>query len=1088
MIKDFYLRCFFCLMLFFAINGIYAQTGSNSGFNVSGKVTDTEGETLVGATVAVKNANGITGGTVTDVQGNFNLKVASESETLVFSYVGYTSQEVKIGKNRIFNVTLVTDAKILGEVVVTGYQTISKERATGSFTKVGSKQLETRRLSSISSLLEGQVAGFNDGLLRGTTSMNGMTTPLYVIDGFPVENTRMNNQGSLVENLPDLNLEDIESITVLKDAAATSIYGARAANGVVVIITKKAKGDKTNVSFSSTLTYTPYKYYTGNLLNSAGIVDIEKEWAATNPNLVGEDAATYASSMLRNAYYTSPGITSILKYYAEQSTEQEMNNSLNKLASSDYNFYDQLGKYAKTSPVYQQYNLRIAKANKNNSFSASVTYKRNQEEDVNSKNNSLGLNIDNSTNITPWLKLDIGTFMSVRNENDQTFNPLSPGYTVLPYNKLMNDDGSYYTKYASERLPEDVINTINTYGLYSMDITTLDEIDRNIGNSKAFDLRSFARISVDLTKYLKYTGSFQYETGTDRYSLMYDKNSYYVRHLVNQFATDVADEGFAYQLPYGNINYTQDQFLSAYNFRQQLDFNKIWNDKHEVTAIMGSETRENKITLNRLNLFGYDPDLLSHTAINGASLSSVTGVLGSSSLRADDIASMDEYLNRFVSFYGNAAYTYKSKYTLSGSLRWDRSNLWGTSSKYQKKPIWSTGASWNVSKEDFFNVDWVDMLKMRVSYGIGGNIAKGSAPYMIANYYNNYNVGGLYGSISSRPNPLLSWELTTTTNIGADFSLFKNRLSGTVEYYNKYGEDLLANTMGVPTEGFGYSTYTMNNGEMRNRGIEASLFGNVIKAGDFRWDASAIFGYNKNEVVYVNVKAPVYFLQLDYPEAYPIIGNPYNSIYAYDWAGLSSEGLPQVYDENNEIVTYQPTTLESIKYQGTTIPKYSGSLGSTLTYKDFNLSFLFVYAGGHKMRNTDLPFLSSSYVWAAGGYITQMGNVNGDIVNRWMKPGDELITDVPKMVFSESDYSTSTLYEIYRNASIHVIDVSNIRLANVSFAYNIPTNLCKKISVQNARLQVNVENPATWAKTKAAKYMLKGYQMPSYVFGIYMNF
>lgn len=206
-----------------------------------------------------------------------------------------------------------------------------------------------------------------------------------------------------------------------------------------------------------------------------------------------------------------------------------------------------------------------------------------------------------------------------------------------------------------------------------------------------------------------------------------------------------------------------------------------------------------------------------------------------------------EMVNRFVSYYSNVAYTYDRRYTLSGSIRWDRSNLWGTNSKYQNKPLWSVGAAWNISSEKFFDCKWADMLKLRLSYGIGGNIAKGSAPYLTATYFTSNLVGGLYGSISTPPNPNLRWEKTTTFNIGADFALFSNRLLGTLDFYNKLSEDLLANQTGIPTEGFGYSTLVSNNGVMRNRGIELSLSGDVIRREHLNWNMGFILLITKTK-------------------------------------------------------------------------------------------------------------------------------------------------------------------------------------------------------------------------------------------------
>ena len=241
------------------------------------------------------------------------------------------------------------------------------------------------------------------------------------------------------------------------------------------------------------------------------------------------------------------------------------------------------------------------------------------------------------------------------------------------------------------------------------------------------------------------------------------------------------------------------------------------------------------------------------------------------------------------------------------------------------------------------------MMKLRFSYGIGGNIAKNSAPYMTAYYNNNTHVGGIQGTISNRPNPDLRWEKTTTANIGVDFSMFRNRLNGSIEYYNKSGVDLLANTNGVPTEGFGFSTYTMNNGKMRNRGFELTLSGDVIMGKDWNWNVGGVLGYNKNKVTYVNVKVPAIFLQFDYPAAYPRVGVPYNAIYGYLWAGLDSKGQPQVYDsEGNIHVSSSPQKVEDAVYLGTSVPVYSGAINTNLRYKNWELAAQLLFEGGTK--------------------------------------------------------------------------------------------------------------------------------------------
>ncbi len=1054
--------------------------------NLAGNIVDEEGEPMIGATVSVP---GSPYGTVTDTDGHFSFYIPKECGQVLVSYVGMESQSVKVSGKDNVKVVMSENKTLLDDVVVTGYQTISKERATGSFTKVTASDLKDKRLSDLSTVLAGEVAGYNDGLIRGVTTMNASTSPLYVIDGFPVEKTKLTGNGNgIEEDLPDLNMDDIESITVLKDAAAASIYGARAANGVIVVTTKKsaAKG-KTNVSFNASLTWHPYSYYTGNLASSDLVVDLEKEWASQNPNLTGDGVKDYAKNMLSQNIYPSSGIRSILNYYAGNISESEMNATLSRLAAKGYNYYDQMEKYAKRDPLYQQYNVNIVNNSVNNLFKASVTYKHDALEDKYSNNQSLGLNLTNSTNFTKWLSLDLGAYFKIGEDNTQDYSVLSPGYSILPYDDLVNADGSNYTKPMSERYNASTLALYQKYGLYNMDITPLDELGRQITTNKELALRTFARLNIQFFPWLKYSASFQYERASYRGEALQNKASASVRGTVNNYAVEAGENSVDYAIPYGDILTRTDQYTSAYNFRQQLNFDKTFSDVHSVTAILGTETIQNKQELHRNKLFNYDSQMLSSSMVNNAAINSgVNGVLGYSSMLESALSASYENVNRYVSVYGNAAYTYDDRYSVTGSLRWDRSNLWGTSSKYQNKPIWSVGASWIISKEKFFHVHWVDYLKLRVSDGIAGNVSKNSAPYMVAGYSNNSHVGGTQGYVQSRANPMLSWEKTNTLNIGVDFAMLKNRLTGTIEYYNKKGTDLLASTMGNPTEGWGYSTYTINNGEMYNRGVEISLSGEIVRAKDFSWRANMTYAYNKNKVTYVNVKAPVYFLQLDYPYAYPVVGNEYNAIYAYKWAGLSEEGLPQVYNENGEKVSDQPTTLDAIVYAGTTTPKYSGSFGTSVSYKNFDLSLQFLFAGGHKVRNANPAFLACSY--SSIGYISNIAGASAGLADRWQKAGDEMHTNVPKAVFAESDWSASSLYNTYYYADINVLDASYIRLNNISLAYHLPKAVCRSLYMQSARIQANVENPFFWAKSSQVKYQLGGYNATNYVLGIYLNF
>ncbi len=1067
----------FLFLIFCGVSG-YAQRDRT----ISGIVLDENGEPLPAAHVRqVEQTKGEElAAVITDLNGHFRLTLVDTAKEIQISFMGYDTQKVALTQETSYRIVLQPSAELLKEVVVTGYQTISRERATGSFAKVDAKTLENQRLNSIGSLMEGRVAGYSNGKIRGVTSMNGLTTPLYVIDGFPVEKTVNDGLGNWVENIPDLNIDDIADITVLKDAAATSIYGARAANGVVVITTKKARQGQMNVALSVTLTMTPYKYYTGHLAGSADMIGLEREWAEMNPNLQGEDAAAYAKNLLNNAtMYPYGGVSAILKQRAGLIGEAEMQRQLDELAARGFRYYDDVKRLGMRNPLQQQYNLSLGSGTEKNTFNASLTYRSNKMEDKYTENESFGLNLQNSVKITDWLSIDLGTFLSYESGTTHLNSLYNPGYAVVPYNSLLAADGTPYTSTAAERLSLSQQQIMSGYRLYSMDITPLDELGRNLGKIKNFSNRTFAKLNLHFAEWLKYVVSFQYEAGEYKDNQLLDKSTYAVRSKVNSFAIDNNSSGTAtYILPYGNIYTTAVNSLRSYNFRQQLDFNKTIAGKHEVAALLGMEVREGKSEYNNRSYYNYDPDLLTYDLIDERVLSNTyTGVLGNwVSFDKNSISKIYELTNRFVSFYGNAAYTYKDRYMATGSIRWDRTNLFATGSKYQKKPIWSIGAGWNIDREEFFRLPWVNMMKLRFSYGIGGNIAKDSAPYMTAYYNNNIHVGGIKGTIANRPNPDLRWEKTTTTNIGVDFALLKNRLTGSLEYYNKSGADLLANTNGVPTEGYGYTTYTMNNGKMYNRGFELTLAGDVIATKDWTWHLGGMLGYNKNKVTYVNVKAPAIFLQFDYPAAYPRVGIPYNAIYGYRWAGLNEKGEPQVYDAAGNIHSdSSPQNVDDAVYLGTSVPVCNGAVNTTLRYRNWELAAQFLFETGHKMRNSNIAYPA-------------LGVVSKDVVNRWRKPGDETRTNVPRYVPSESsDYNWYSA-DLYGKASIHVIDADNLRLSKLSITYRIPSDICRKFYLKNARIMLGMENVFTLAESLDAKYMLGGYNSPDYLCNINLNF
>lgn len=415
--------------------GEQAVANQQNQVTISGIVKDDLNEPLFGAYVVEK---GTSNGVSTDFDGKFQIKVPAGT-TLVFTYIGMQPQELVVSKSGEYTITLQQDNKLLDEVVVTGYQTLSKERSTGAFAKIDTKTFELKRMDNLGSMLEGQVAGYVDGKIRGVTTMNAVSNPMVVIDGFPVENTSMNRIGETTEAMPDLNPEDIESITVLKDAAAASIYGARAANGVIVITTKKAKQGKTDVSFSATLTTQKYDYYTGNRTNAADVVSLQKYWASQNADLLagGASAQKVAGELREEGAYPTAGVDALLDFYTGKISQNELDAKLNQLSSMGMHYYDQAEKYAKRNPFTQQYNLRVGKTTETNSFNFSAAYWDQKFEDINSDSKKLGINLNNTVKIAKWLQADMGVYLKMGNDNTQSYDVYAPGFSVAPYDAMV---------------------------------------------------------------------------------------------------------------------------------------------------------------------------------------------------------------------------------------------------------------------------------------------------------------------------------------------------------------------------------------------------------------------------------------------------------------------------------------------------------------------------------------------------------------------------------------------------------------------------------------------------------------------------
>ena len=999
-----------------------------TAIDVRGRVVDEKNEPLAGAVVKVKGTNTAT---ATNSNGDFELKGIDEQAVLVVSFIGYTLKEVPANQGSPVTIRLEVNQNELDEVSVvvsTGYQQIPKERATGSYGVVTQKNLVGKLQTNILDRLEGQVAGltsYKGGIqIRGKSTISGITAPLYVVDGVPYEGS-----------IDAINPSDVVSVTVLKDATAASIYGARSANGVIVITTKMGVAGPLRISYNGSLKFTPLPDTDyNNLLSSSEFIDFQETLFKLNPGSVSP--GQYVNEV-RQLFFD----------YATNLNDPELRRKLDVYRNRDRK--DQLiDELLRKRAVDQQHNLSLSGGTAKHRYALSVNYLQAMPYEQAQTNDRKGYNFKNSFDITSWLRLDagiLGSFTGAAYNNGYLGMNVYTGAGKASYLLFKDENGNPLPWYQAKSQGE--LNRLTGLGLLDESYFPLQELNnqRFESNEKYqnFNVGANLKLIKGLTLDLKY----QKELRNNFQKQFYSKDSWFVKTMVNN-ATQIKSGVITQNIPTGGQIKEIRGDGDSHTLRAQLNYNKIINDKHEIVVIAGAEQRKVSSTSTATYRVGYDDNSLSFKAIDEKSIANLTGtqaLFGSFSY-SNMGAGFSSAENRYVSFYGNASYTYNRRFTASASIRMDQSNLFGTDPKYQYRPLWSAGGSYLISERD---LDWLDRLSLRATYGINGNIAKLSGPFLtvIESGINDY-INEPSSQVQFPPNSGLRWEKTKVTNLGIDFNLFKSALSGSIEVYNKSTTDLLKSKVSDPT--YGWTDLTVNYGDMYNRGWEVSLNSQNIVRPDFSWRTSMNFSYNKNKLTRIENTngAAVFYLQDNQVRE----GKPLNSLYTVRWAGLDNTGAPQGYDRNGKIVkSFANLTMEDLQYAGTTVPPYAASLSNNFKYKNFDLSFMFLYYGGHVMRSM------------FGNYINGTGisaNVDRLTANFWQKPGDE------------NDPSKAPAYRLGVNANLgnlwsaadkHVQKGDYIKLRDISIGYELPAKGVQKYGLDNVRISCQIQNAWRWA-------------------------
>lgn len=1002
-----------------------------------GVIRGDNGLPLAGINVIIKGTNR---GTVTDNEGRFTIN-AKTGDVLIISSIGYKSREITLTANTSVSFVLSIESSVIDTAIVnyvsTGYQSLPKERVTGAFSHVTSMDLD-KQIGAVSiedkfkNILPGVLSTGGSLTIRGKSSINANQDVLVVVDGFATN-----------LDLSTINPNDVESITVLRDAAAASIWGARASNGVVVIVTKKGRNSagKPVISATSTLRIDQQPNLADlQLATSAQMVDVELE--ALNKGWYNLNSAE-----------NNWGYSRVYEIYRKQSmgeiTEAQANAQYDALRKN--NAFDQKDFFLHNG-IFQQYNLSVSGASNQNRYYLSVNYQDNKPYNKGVNDNRFILFVKNSYQFLPKFRFDAAVNIAYSKAN---LNGVQMGdfLNQRPYELFVDGNNNYIPQYQFASRTIEANEQWRQKGYYDWNANVKRDFDNTDVTSKSFSPRISAGLNYDIMKGLNIESSLQHERLQFTSDEFLNEEMFYTRNLINTFTVQQPGGSLLYNLPRGTIYNAVTTNLSKITWRNQLSLNRDWGQgKHKVNAILGTELHRDVLTTRNSRYFNYNKKTLNYSLIDEDKLAKgVTNYNGQTQTFSPLAFPITEEQNRYFSTFFNGAYTFDDRYTVSGSARIDKSNLFGAETNDKMVPLYSVGAAWNITKENFFNSKFINDLRLRVTTGVNGNVERRTSKVLTATAMRNLSgTGEDYLKIVWPENKTLRWESTKTTNFGVDARAFDNKLSVTLDYYIKKSYDLLGYVAADPSLGF--NQVYKNTASVKNTGFDIRITARPLN-GEFQWSPTLNLSYNKNEVTEVYTPQVNVDNHLSGGLGREVKGSPIDYLYSYRWAGLTNTGLPQVYDNTgkpvSDIASAQPT-VDWLEYSGTRVPPYFGSFINSFSWKGFTLTPIITFELGHVMR---LPTT----------YLRTVTPINSDIDKRWRKPGDEAFTDLPGLYPNMNEPFARR--QFYASANNKVASASFIRLSNLSLTYTVPRSVTGRI-FSNLQILTQASNIAVWKKNK----------------------
>lgn len=984
----------------------------------------------------------------TDADGYFKLGESNTFTEFKLTAVGYDtlsfSLEELIKNGNVLRMTR-RDIMIENISVSTGYEQFDQKSATGAFEVLGSDIINRNTGQDILSRIENMSTGLyfdkstssssfslvgrppNHNLfLQGVSTLRsanmGASSPLIILDNFPYEG-----------DINSVNPNDVESITILKDAASAAIWGAKAGNGVLVITTKGASKDgkfRMDVQRNLQIHDKP-DLYANNVISSKDLIDLEMD-------LYGKGFFNSRYNA-RTKLALPPVVELLYRYDNDQITEDELQNAISLYQNQDVR--TSMLKYMYRHSVLQQHNVRISGGNDLYKMGMSLGYDKSLATRIGDRNERLTWKLDNSLKFTDKFNMDIGLRWNIgsaeRSYGSEYYS--DSGYR-FPYVSVADDNGNPLSIPWDYRMG--YIENAGEGRLLDWQFRPLDEarnpVQRDSGNELMVDLRA----KYQLLSALQLSVDYRYSRNATKGDTHYNLDHYYVRNLINR-GTELTDNGTVYHFPYGGIRSFSDQLTNRHYGRMQLNLSTNIHKDHHVRAIAGMDITDSNTESSGLTMYGYNEERgLFDTSVDHQKQYPIFDNLASFGTIDYPISPYGYFVDRSVSLYFNGTYTFLDRHMLSSSIRRDASNVFGVETNNKWTPLWSMGYAYILDREEFYNVDWLPQLKLRATYGVSGNVDNSLSSYVTMSYTPNSSTWGvpyMGGTISTLPNPNLRWEKVKQLNLALDFSIGRgNRVTGSIDYFHKLTDDLLYSVPIDPTLGKASATRNIANTETTGVNVQLSSI-NIRRP--VTWTSHLNFGYNNSWIRDTHTKyaGPSRYVNGTIAEE---PGSMIYGVYSYKWAGLDHEtGLPMGFVDGEKSMDYRTimsnnTPFEDLVLHGSARPLYFGALRNNVSYKDFTLSFNIVYQFDYYFRRKGLNYAN----------LLNNGNGHEDYNRKWQNPGDEESTHVPAFVYPLNS-SANTFYL----ASEPLVELGDyIRLNDIRLDFN------RSLRLRTQQIGVNV--------------------------------